>query len=233
MDCRTSECFWDVTDTEAQNCRGYPSPATSSHPPAFDTVDAMPQRQIWGNMMRRQVAQRVLTLLHTARRRNLTRKNVEMGLANKQSTILKVTNICKLTYADETWNLRLKRTGHQWREKMRAEPAPQEQQDVEMRVEAPAESASIETWIGRWSQQRGTEPVCDPEQKATKSQKHDMQRARTPGQDEGQEPKRRQERENTRPLVDSSVATSVIVEDVKKMLLLPRVLEPDGPGWVQ
>ena len=53
---------------------------------------------------------------------SVTRRSVETGLANKWSTILKVTNVCKLTNADETWNLRLKRTGHRSREKMRVIP---------------------------------------------------------------------------------------------------------------
>ena len=50
----------------------------------------------------KQVAQRVLTLRCTERHQNLTRKSVDIGLANIWSTILKVTNICKLTNADET-----------------------------------------------------------------------------------------------------------------------------------
>ena len=84
-------------------------------------------------MERRSVAVRVLTLLYMGRHHNLTLKNVEIGLGNKWSTILKVMNVCKFTDADETWNLRLKRVNLH----------SQVRQDVEMPVEAPAESASV------------------------------------------------------------------------------------------
>ena len=48
---------------------------------------------------------------------NLTPKNVGHGLASKWSMVLKVTNVCRLTDADEMWNLRLMWTGHRCRKR--------------------------------------------------------------------------------------------------------------------
>ena len=78
----------------------------------------------------------------------------KQGLPSKWGAILKVTNVCKFTNADETWNLRLKWPGHQSRE---GDPALLELQYVEISVETPVDSASAK---------RGSGAVADNEERA-------------------------------------------------------------------
>ena len=58
----------------------------------------------------------------TGRQQNLTQRNVRQRLSSNRSMILKVTNVCKFTSADEMWNLRFEWTGHRSREKMTVIP---------------------------------------------------------------------------------------------------------------
>ena len=164
--------------------------------------------------MWRSVALRVLTLLFTGRHQNLTRKSVEIGLANKWSSILEVMNVCKLMNVDETWNLRLKRIGHRSQEKMGVIPHHQDRQDVEMPVEAPVESASVK---------RRSHAAADNEERARlrlraeckRGQKHEKSdvlepQAKTKARSE---PRRGQKRESTQPLPDlqEEVTSTVLV----------------------
>ena len=84
---------------------------------------------------------------------------------------------------------------------MRVIPAPQERQDVEMPVEAPAESASVK---------RGSDAAADNEERARlrlraegkRGQKHNMQDAQEPQAKTRArlEPRRGQKRESTQLL---------------------------------
>ena len=154
MECRKLECSsrssWDVSETVAEATEAIQAPRLqiihlllTPHRPCVTRAD-----------LRKYVVTIVcsacLTLLHTERHQNFARKNVEIGLANKWSTILKVSNVCKLTNANETQKLRLVRTRHRSREN-EGEFAPQERQDVEMRLRHWI--CVCEAWIGRCSRQ--------------------------------------------------------------------------------
>ena len=91
------------------------------------------------------------------RHRNLIRWNVEIGLANKWSTILKVTNVRQPHNSGRDVEPEIGAKRASVARENAGEPAPQERQDVEMLVDAPAESASVK---------RGSDAVADNEERA-------------------------------------------------------------------
>ena len=94
----SSSCFLGCNRTGNRRYRGYPSSTTSNHPPAFDATSALRHK---GRLKEIRCDNRLPSVFWKScsrgRHQNLTRKSVEMGSANKWSTILKVTNVCKLT----------------------------------------------------------------------------------------------------------------------------------------
>ena len=166
-------------------------------------VGATSRGQILERMVQRSVVLRVLTLRFMERHQNITQKSVERGPASKWSTILKVTNVCKLANAYEMCHLRSKCTGHTSREKMRATPHLWNSKMPRCRWRTSGESASVK---------RGADAVADNEERARlrltvdgkRGQKHDIQDVLEPQAKKKArlEPGRGQKRENThKPLL--------------------------------
>ena len=111
---------WNVDSWSA--LRGLPWDVTERGADAALKLSIILGRHIGAILLWQSAVQRVVTLLFMVRQQNLARLSVERGLASKWSTILRVTNVCKFTSADEMWNLRLKWTRHWSQERLRAIP---------------------------------------------------------------------------------------------------------------
>ena len=155
MECRRLECSsWSSLGCNRNGCRvhSYPSPTTSNHPSPFDATSAQCHKTYlmkYGVMIGCSACSDIAVHGNPAEPQT---EECRKRIGVQWSTILEVTNVCKFTDADETWNLRLERTGTSLK-KMRVIPYTQA---VEMPVAAVVESASVK---------RGSDAVADNEER--------------------------------------------------------------------